>query len=270
MPSALPLLTGCVFSAALLLSACSPTTPLFVAQVGAQEAVEAKNLKANRMTAAVEEEGDLFTYSAQAIRDGKSAAAEQLYLQGYRDHKLSGEVRAISLYQIGLIYMSRYNDQRDDTRALNYLYQVRNEFPQSRAASRSAARIELIGQRAQEPVQQTARELLGHWQPSENLDLYKPSLDSDMTLLSRRAVLKNRVPEAEELYLLAVDDSGVTAAIKARALYQLALMYLAADNPQASRDKAIGYLRRLLAQYPDSEVSDKAARHLDQALNQNH
>ncbi|MCY1348265.1 hypothetical protein D9M69_344100 [compost metagenome] len=88
-----------------------------------------------------------------------------------------------------------------------------------------------------------------------------------MTLLSRRAVLKGRVGEAEELYLLAVDDPGVQADIKEKALYQLALMYLAPDNPQASRDKAIGYLRRLLAEHPGGDLADKAARHLDQALN---
>lgn len=265
LPARPLLLTGC-----LLLAACSPTTPLFIAQISAQEAVENKVLKTNRMTAAIEEEGDLLTYSAQAIRDGKSTQAEELYLTGYHDHNLSDEVRAISLYQIGLIYMNRYNDQRDDTRALNYFYQVRNEFPRSRAAERSEERIEAIRQRSRELVQKTARELLANWQPSQTLDLTQSSLDPDMTLLSRRAVLKNRVPEAEELYLLAVNDAGVQADIKEKALYQLALMYLATDNPQADRDKAIGYLRLQLAQYPDGELANKAAQHLDQALNQNH
>ena len=69
-----------------------------------------------------------------------------------------------------------------------------------------------------------------------------------MTLLSRRALLNKRVAEAEELYLLALSDAGVPAGIKEKALYQLGLMYLAPDNPRAERDKAIGYLRRLLVQ----------------------
>jgi hypothetical protein len=116
-------------------------------------------------------------------------------------------------------------------------------------------------------VHKTSRELLAHWKPNQQLDLYKPSLDPDMTLLSRRAVLKNRVDEAEELYLLALSDPGIAADIKEKALYQLGLMYLAPDNPQPSRDKAIAYLRRLLVQYPGSELNNKAARHLDQALN---
>ncbi len=251
-----------------LLVACSPTTPLFIAQVTTQEVAEYKTLKNNRMAAAIEEEGDLLTYSAMAIRDAKSAQAEQTYLAGYRDKKLGPEVRAIALYQIGLMYMSRYNDERNDEKALNCFSQVRNEFPQTRAATRSDARIELMRQRAQEPVQKTSRELLAHWQPSQNLDLYQPSLDPDMTLLSRRAVLKDRVAEAEELYQLALSDSGVQAEIKEKALYQLALMYLAPDNPHASRDKAIAYLRQLLAQFPNSALASKAARHLDQALNQ--
>ncbi|WP_017940014.1 hypothetical protein [Zestomonas thermotolerans] len=258
------LLAGC-----LALAACSPTTPLFIAQITTHEAVEIKVLKNKRIAAAIEEEGDLLTYSAQAIRDGRSAEAERLYLTGYRDHGLSDQVRAIALYQIGLIYMNRYNDQRDDGRALDYFYRVLHEFPGTHAAARSAERIELIRQRAQEPVQKTARELLATWQPSNNLDLYAPELDADMTLLSRRAVLKNRVAEAEELYLLAVKDPGVAAGIKEKSLYQLALMYLSPANARADRDKAIGYLRQQLALFPDGELADKAVRRLDQALNLN-
>ncbi|AYF90317.1 tetratricopeptide repeat protein [Pseudomonas sp. JS3066] len=252
----------------LLLGACSPTTPLFIAQVTTNEVVEYKTMKSNRMAAAVEEEGDLLTYSAMAIRDAKSPEAEELYLVGYRDDKFSDDVRAISLYQIGLIYMSRYNEQRNDAKALGYLERVLDEFPSSRAAQRAEARILVIRQRAGEPVQKTSRELLATWQPSNNLDLYKPGLDPDMTLLSRRAVLKDRVAEAEELYLLALSDAHVQPDIKEKALYQLGLMYLAPDNPHASRDKAIGYFRRLLVQFPDSDLASKASQHLDQALNQ--
>lgn len=250
-----------------LLSGCSPTTPLFIAQLGGQDVVEYKAMKTNRMSAAVEEESDLLTYSAQAIRDSKSANAEELYLQGYHDKNFSGQIRAISLYQIGLVYMSRYNDERDDKKALNYFYQTLNEFPGTLAAQRAQARIQIVTQRSQEPIQKTSRELLAHWQPSSELNLEKPSLDRDLTMLSRRAILKDRVGEAAQLYLLALGDSGVPADIKAKALYQLALMNMASDNPQADREAAIGYLRQLLKQYPDSELSNQAAKHLDSALN---
>ena len=47
----------------------------------------------------------------------------------------------------------------------------------------------------------------------------------------------------------------------------MALMYIAPDNPQPDRDKAIAYLRQLLVKYPQSELAGKAARHLDAALN---
>ena len=251
-----------------LLAACSPTTPLFVAQVTTGEVAEYKKLKSDRMTAAVEEEGDLLTYSAQAIRDNKSAEAERLYLSGYDNSRYSPDVRAIALYQIGLIYMSRYNDQRNDTKALDYFQRIDREFPGTAAASHADARILVIRQRAKEPVQKNARELLATWKPQQNLDLNKPSLDPDMTLLSRRAVLKDRVGEAEQLYLLAVNDPAIPPDIRQKALYQLGLMYMAADNPRRSRDKAIGYLRQLLLDYPSGDLANKAARHLDQALNQ--
>ncbi|MGV8744109.1 outer membrane assembly lipoprotein YfiO, partial [Pseudomonas aeruginosa] len=42
---------------------------------------------------------------------------------------------------------------------------------------------------------------------------------------------------------------------------------LAPDNPPPNRDKAIEYLRRPLLAYPEGELSNKARRHLDQALN---
>ena len=253
----------------LLLGACSPTTPLFIAQVTTNEVVAYKTMKSKRMAAAVEEEGDLLTYSALASRDAKSAEAEELYLAGYHDDKFSPDVRAITLYQIGLIYMNRYNEQRDDAKALGYLERVLAEFPTSRAAERAEARVLVIRQRATEPVQKNSRELLRNWKPSNNIDLDKPSLDPDMTLLSRRAVLKDRVAEAEELYLLALSDAHVQPDIKEKALYQLSLMYLAPDNPHADRDKAITYLRRMLVQYPSGDLAGKASHHLDQALNQN-
>lgn len=179
-----------------LLAACSPTTPLFVAQVTTGEVAEYKQMKSNRMTAAIEEEGDLLTYSAMAIRDNRSAEAEKLYLTGYDNRRYSAEVRGISLYQIGLIYMSRYNDQRDDAKATDYFQRVVREFPGTHAAEHAQARLLAMRQRAREPVQKSARELLATWKPQQNLDLYKTSLDPDMTLLSRRAVLKDRVDEA--------------------------------------------------------------------------
>jgi hypothetical protein len=116
-------------------------------------------------------------------------------------------------------------------------------------------------------VQKTARELLVHWQPSTDVELDKPSLDRDLTMLSRRAILKDLVAEASQLYKLALGDSGVLRDIKAKALYQLALMNMAADNPQADRTPAINYLRQLIEQYPDSDLSEKSSLHLDRALN---
>ena len=44
-------------------------------------------------------------------------------------------------------------------------------------------------------------------------------------------------------------------------------MYLAPDNPQRNRDKGIGYLRRLLVQFPNSDLAGEASRHLNAGLN---
>ena len=60
-----------------LLAGCSPTTPLFIAQVATHEVVDYKTMKNNRMVAAIEDEGDLLTFSAMAIRDAHSEQAEE-------------------------------------------------------------------------------------------------------------------------------------------------------------------------------------------------
>ena len=65
-----------------LLAGCSPTTPLFIAQIGTQEVVEYKTLKTNRMPAAIEEDGDLLTYSPghprQQERPGRNPVPQRL------------------------------------------------------------------------------------------------------------------------------------------------------------------------------------------------
>jgi hypothetical protein len=84
--------------------------------------------------------------------------------------------------------------------------------------------------------------------------------ESDLLAYSDLAIRDATSSQAEELYLVPAD-------IKAKALYQLALMSLARDNPQTDREAPIGYLRQLLRQYPDSELSNQAVQHLDSALN---
>jgi len=255
--------------ALFLLAGCSPATPLFIAQVATQEVEDYKAMKNNRMTAAIEEEGDLLTFSTLAIRDAKSEHAEQTYLTAYHDKKLSDEVRAIALYQIALIYMSRYNEQRNDAKASSYFYKMRNEFPQTRATQRVPARLVMLKERANARVQKGPQELIARWKPAAALDLNKPSLDQDMSLLARRAVLTDRVNEAEELYLLAIEDPGIPQVLKEKALYQLGLMYLAADNPRRDREKGINYLRRLLALFPNGALSGKASLQLGKGLQGN-
>ena len=95
-----------------LLAACSPTTPLFVAQVTTGEVAEYKQMKSNRMTAAIEEEGDLLTYSAMAIRDNRSAEAEKLYLTGYEDMTLD-DIKQVRRDFVDAAIRARYKANRD-------------------------------------------------------------------------------------------------------------------------------------------------------------
>lgn len=138
----------------LLLGACSPTTPLFIAQVTANEVVEYKAMKSKRMTAAVEEEGNLPTYSAIANRDAISAEAEaeELYLLALSETHVQPDIPEKALYQLGLMYPAPDNPHADRDKAIAYLRRLLVQFPSGdRTASppaiwiRRSTRTELEG-----------------------------------------------------------------------------------------------------------------------------
>ena len=69
-----------------LLAGCSPTTPLFIAQIGTQEVVEYKTLKTNRMTAAIEEDGDLLVWWGTPVEVASALARRE------RERELTADV----------------------------------------------------------------------------------------------------------------------------------------------------------------------------------
>jgi len=55
----------------------------------------------------------------------------------YENEGSSLELRAGSLYQIGLMYMSPYNANGDEERALEYFIRIQREFPDLNIAKKA-------------------------------------------------------------------------------------------------------------------------------------
>jgi tetratricopeptide (TPR) repeat protein len=75
---------------------------------------------------------DMKDLSARAISKDRIDEAVLLYTVMYENEGSSEELRAGSLYQIGLMLMSPYNKQADEKRAVHYFRKIQQEFPESR------------------------------------------------------------------------------------------------------------------------------------------
>lgn len=75
---------------------------------------------------------DMKDLSARAITDDRIDEAVLLYTVMYENEGSSDELRAGSLYQIGLMLMSPYNKRADEKRAVHYFRKILKEFPDAR------------------------------------------------------------------------------------------------------------------------------------------
>ncbi len=79
--------------------------------------------------------------SERAISEGRIEEAEHLYMVLYSNTASSAEMRSKALYQIGLIYMSPYNEQNNNRKAMDFFRKINTEFPTSSINERASYRI---------------------------------------------------------------------------------------------------------------------------------
>jgi hypothetical protein len=84
---------------------------------------------------------DLTPMSERAIRDGRLEDANGVYATVYENPGSSDSIKAKSLYQLGLIYMSPHNKERSMKQARFFFNKVIDEFPKSLQAHRAQQRI---------------------------------------------------------------------------------------------------------------------------------
>lgn len=253
--------------AVVILTGCAAATPLLVAEAGGHQLARHDEDIKVRAAAALEDEPDLLTYSVQAISRGKTEEAAATYMKGYSDPDYSHNMKSLALYQIALLYMNRFNDQRDDEKARAYLLQHRIEFPDSRLKERVLKRLAILDERAQEPVQLSAVQLLKQVDRSKLLKTDNTPFDAELTPMSERAITEGRVADAESVYLILYDNKASSDEMRAKALYQLGLIYMSPYNQAGNNQKAMAYFRKITQEFPKTSVARRSNEQISQLIN---
>ncbi len=246
---------------------CSIATPLVVAGAGGHAIGRYEENINVRGAAALQEEPDLLTYSMQAIARNHVDKAVTTYLKGLNDKNYSASIKSLSLYQIGLMYMSRYNEKRDDSTALSYFNRHLTEFPKSRLRNKIESKIALIEKRKSEKVQLTSAELMDLADRSALLAQVDIPFDSELTPMSERAIMTDRIGDAESVYLILYDNKASSNTMRAKALYQIALIYMSEYNTHGNNAKALNYFRKITEEFPMNPVAKKASKRMSQVIN---
>lgn len=257
----------CLTILVLSTTACSIATPLVAAGAGGHAIARyEENIKV-RGAAALKEEPDLLTYSVQAIARNDINAAANTYLRGLKSSSFNENMKSLTLYQIGLLYMNPYSQQRNDNVALKYFNRHLAEFPKSRLKDKINSKIELIKERQASETQLSADELLKLANRSELLAQNNIPFDSELTPMSERAIISNRITDAESVYLILYSNQGSSDDMRAKALYQMGLIYMSEYNTQGNNTKALNYFRKIVEEFPGTEISKQASKRMTQVIN---
>lgn len=131
-------LAGCSFGA---------TAPLIIAGLGVKEYGELKSEIRAHAQACRATESDLLPRSANAIAHGKANQLVSAYLSIYANTDYDSEIKAQALYQVGLIYMNQYNEDRDETKAIKYFNKLKVQFPSSVLCANVDERLAILKHR---------------------------------------------------------------------------------------------------------------------------
>ena len=250
-----------------LLASCAAPAPLAVAGAGAYEVAKYEENIRLRAAAALRDEPDLLTFSIQAIARGQTEKAVDTYMMGYNNPDYSDNMKSLALYQIGLIYMNRFNDQRDDVKAREFFTKHRQEFPSSRISSRIQSHLAELNQRAENPVFVPAKELLNNLNREELLSRPNIPYDDELNPMSERAITENRIEEAVTVYTIVYENEASGKEIRSKALYQMGLIYMSPYNSQSSRLKALEYFRMITEEFPDVSIRPNVDLRITELLN---
>lgn len=256
-----------ILATPFLVSACAAPAPLAVVGAGAYEVAKYEENLRLRAAAALHDEPNLLTFSIKAIAQGNTEKAVETYLLGYNDPDFTDDMKSLALYQISLIYMNRFNDQRDDAKAREYFARHQREFPNSRLASRLQSHLAVLNNRAKNPVFIPAKELLNHLNREKLLSQPDLPYEDELNPMSKRAISTNRTADAETVYTIVYENKASGDEIRAKALYQMGLIYMSVYNKDKNHPKALDYFRTILDEFPSVSIRSNVELRITELIN---
>jgi len=246
----------------LVLVGCAATTPLVIGGLGVTEYAKFKADVRERAEACQASEQDLLPQSVKAISQGDAKHIIEVYLTIYRNPELPNNMKAESLYQIGLIYMNEYNEDRDDEQAVVYFNRLKTEFPSSVLCADVDERLAIINQRRDATVSFDADTLLAMRQAISERASSCYAEENALLPASIEAIAHKQAQKAINAYLSMVNDSKLSQAEREEALYQIALIYMNTQNVHRDDASAKHYFEQLLLKFPDSALCHDAKQHI--------
>lgn len=247
-------LTGCSFGA---------TAPLVVAGLGVTEYGRFKSEIRERAEACRASEDDLLPRSVDAISRGKALELVPAFESVYNGD-FSDAMKAEALYQIGLIYMNEYNQDRDDQKAVIYFERLKVEFPSSSLCADVDEHLAIIEQRRQNAVSYDSKMLTRF---HEGIQARAESCVADEAALLPEAVdaiSRKQAYKAVKVFLELHQDESLPLIEREHALFQVGLIYMSKANVHRNDDHALYYFRKLLTQHPDSLYCVDAQARIDE------
>ena len=125
----------------------------------------------------------------------------------------------------------------------------------------------MIEVRNNETIQLTAKQLLTQVNRAKLLARNETPFDAELTPMSERAITDERVEDAEGVYLILYDNKASSDEMRAKALYQLGLIYMSPYNRHGNNRKALAYFRKISSEFPNTSVSKRATQKANELIN---
>lgn len=248
------LIQGCSWGAA---------TPVVIAGLGVVEYADFKAEIRERASACQASEKDLLPQSVDAISKGRSDRIIPVYLSIYENSDLPKAMQAESLYQIGLIYMNEYNQDRDDDQAIVYFNRLKTEYPESLLCVSVDNHMAIIERRRMNTVSYDADTLLAFREAIAERAQTCVAEEAALLPLAVEAISHKQAYKAVNAFLDLVKDESLPQKQREQALYQVGLIYMNSANIHKDGQSALYYFNQLLQRFPDSPFCIDAKGHMD-------
>ncbi|MCP5326534.1 MAG: tetratricopeptide repeat protein [Oceanospirillaceae bacterium] len=253
-------LAGCAVGAA---------TPVVIAGLSVTEYGQFKTEIRERAEACRASEEDLLPKSVEAISKNRADRIIEAYQTVYKGD-FPREMKAQALYQIGLIQMNEYNEQRDDIKAMATFTRLKTEFSDSVLCADVDRQIATLQGRRERSATYSTDSLSALRNAVQRRAQSCVAEEAALLPESAQAIAKGTVDSAIAAYLNIADDANVPQLEREQALFQVGLMYMNSRNASQDDQRALYYFNLLKERFPDSLYCVDADARIAEIMGRSH